>query len=125
MKGIMTNQKLGSLAVQLKSLGQALGIRNRTLRYVVDNDLVPGLNGEGQGPFVPREFTEEEAGLIAVAAVMHTHGFRGSAVTEIVRKAAPQLREGKNIITVDFRDGFPVQVRLTVGTLLKQVRNRK
>lgn len=111
--------------MQLKSLGQALGIRNRTLRYVVDNGLVPGLDGEGQGHFVPREFTEEEAVLIAVAAILHTHGFRGPVVTEIVRKAVPQLREGKGVITVDFREGFPVQVRLTLGTLLKQVQNRK
>lgn len=114
-----------SLAVQLKSLGQVLKIKNRTLRYVVDNELVPGLNGGEPGRFVPREFTDDEAGLIAIAAILHSHGFRGPALTETVRRAEAQLQDGKNVIVVDFRGDFPVQVRLTTGSLMKVIRKRR
>lgn len=121
----MTDAEPRSLAVQLKSLGQILGIRNRTLRYVVDNNLVPGVHTDGPGHFVPREFTEQESALIAAAAILHDHGFRGTAAAEIVRKAASQLAEGKLTILVDFRGDFPVKVQLSIGDLLKRLRSKK
>lgn len=113
------------LQVQLKSLGQALGIKNRLLRYVVDSGLVPGLKPDAPGHFVPREFTEEETILIAIAAILHDHGFHGHAATEFVRRAKAQLNEGKNLLVVDYRGAFPVQLRLPLEELVRRLRNHK
>jgi hypothetical protein len=108
--------------VQLKNIGQLIGIKTRTLRYVVDHDLVPGLPNNSQGRAVPREFTQEESVLIALAAVLHDYGFRGEAATNIVRKARSQLSDGKGTVCVDFRGDFSVQVRISIGPLLKRLR---
>lgn len=114
----MTDKEPRSLALQLKELGQALGIRNRTLRYVTENKLVPGLK---IAQSMPRELTSEEATLVALAAILYDHGIEGNAAVEIVRKAVPQIREGKSTVCVDFRGSFPIQVRISIEVLLKRI----
>jgi hypothetical protein len=113
-----------SVAVQLKRIGEQLGIKNRLLRYVVDHNLVPGLNGVGEGHFIPREFTTEEATLIALAALLHDHGFRGPAVPAILRRAKSQIRANRSNVTVDFKGVLPVTVKIPLQGLRPKLQRK-
>ena len=116
----MSREEAKSSGAQLKRLAQVLGIKKHELRCAIGEGAVklPAKNDEDG-----RAFTEEEVILIAIAAIMHKHGFRGPAVREIVRRATSQLQERKNVVVVDFRDGFPMQVRIPMSTLLQRVQN--
>lgn len=110
-----------SLAVQLKQLSQVLKIPTRILRYVVDQGLVPDIKPMGDGPFVPREFTRDDAFNIALAAVLHSHGFKAQVINTVLKKAIGQLDSGRSAVTVDFTGENPVQLRMNVAGLLKQI----
>lgn len=58
------------------------GYKGPTLRYVLAQKIIPGLSAAGQGNH--RQYTPEQAFLIAVACELYAIGVRGPAIKRIV-----------------------------------------
>jgi hypothetical protein len=106
-----------SITSQLKQLGQRLGIKVCVLRQVLASGAVAPKSELELSP----ELTEEEQSLFALGAVLHQHGFQGPAVKTILKKAVPQLGNGRSHVTVDFHGAFPLQIRIPLDHLQKRL----
>jgi hypothetical protein len=115
-----------SIASQLKRLGQQLGIRNQSLRHVVDSGVIPGISTTSLGLQGPHEMEEETLLMIALAAILYDHGFEGSAIFKTaLHKAKSQLHTAKGSINIDCRGDFPIQIRISTDLLMKRLRDKK
>jgi DNA-binding transcriptional MerR regulator len=86
-----------SVKVTLKQIATRTEIPLRTLRYVVDNALVPTLKCQTKRGQV-RKFTAAQARKIAIAAALMRFGFTADTVQYIMRKR----RVGREVRIDDF-----------------------
>ena len=62
-----------------------------------------------------------DALLVALGAILAHHGFAGPAMQEIIKRARRQLESHADTIRVDFRDRFPIEVRIPVAELYRRL----
>lgn len=84
--------------MELSEVGTRLGLENRTLRYVMEQELVPGLAKVNQGRGTRRQLTLHQARLVGLASLLHQSGIRGDALKATLKKGRPALH--------DEHDGF-------------------
>lgn len=86
--------------MNLQEISRAIGVNIRTLRYLMEQDLVPGLRRESPGRGIRRVLNTEEARMLAFAAILHELGFRGSAARSLAAAARPRLKKQESTIVV-------------------------
>lgn len=111
------------MSIELKAVGDCLKIDNRTLRYVVEAEMVPGIGKVNRGRGSRRTLTPKQAMQVAIAAALHLQGFRGEAVREVVVKAgkAWQKNQTENQIVEMADKVLPVQVHLDLSRLARNL----
>jgi hypothetical protein len=101
--------------MELRQLGEQLGIDNRTVRYVVEQKLVPDLKlAPGRG--ARRVLTVPQARKVALAAMLHEAGLRSEKIRAMVTYMAGALSRwaedlqmpGNVQITIDMRKVYQV-----------------
>ena len=103
------------MAFTLKQISQRLAIREKFLTTAVRQEMVPGIPS-GQGMFDEQQTVE-----VAIAAVLLSHGLEGPAVREFVSRTRSQLRDGRDVLQVDYRGEYPVTLRIEVADLLARL----
>lgn len=104
--------------MELKDIGDAIGIPNRTMRYIMEQGLVPGLSNVNQGRGSRRSMSIRQARLVAVAAVLHELGYRGPVVKDLLKQAKPQLQAQQHpLMLVSAAHGYEVRVDVPVAEL--------
>lgn len=109
--------------MDLKTISQRLGIRDRTLRYVLENDSVQGVTGNNISPGTgtARDLDAEQVYAVVLAAILHEHGFRGPAIREVINRTKVQIDNGKSQLQVDFRGELPVTLRLDIAQVRRKL----
>lgn len=111
------------MSIELKVVGDCLNIDNRTLRYVVEAEMVPGISKVNRGRGSRRELTPKQAMQVVVAAALHQQGFRGEAVRTIVAKAGKEWRSNQSGPVVVTMTGqvLPIEIRLDLSQLTQNL----
>ena len=91
--------------MELAEIGDALGLEKRTLRYILEQGIVPGLEDVNQGRGYRRKLKVREAQLVAVAGVLHEQGFRGPVVQTMLKQAKTQLRQQPPLLQFVIKHG--------------------
>ena len=91
------------------------GYAERTIRYVIERRLVPGIDSVGTGN--RRDYTAKQAFLIALACELREEGFRGPIVKSVVEMFdADREWNNDNEITITF--GKLGAVKLAISPIL-------
>lgn len=94
--------------MELRQLGEKLGLENRTVRYVVEQKLVPDLKiSPGRG--ARRVLTVPQAKKVALAAMLHDAGLRSERIRAIVKGVGGALSRWTTEIVI------PGNVQLTIN----------
>lgn len=94
--------------MELRKLGEQLGIDNRTVRYVVEQKLVADLKIKpGRG--ARRVLTVSQAKKVALAALLHVAGLRSEKIRAIVKGSSGALSRWTEQIVI------PGRVELTIN----------
>ena len=86
--------------MELSEVGTLLGVNNRVLRYLLEQELVPGLTKVNQGRGSRRKLTVAQARLVGVAAAMHVQGFRPPVITTTLKLVKQGLKVGVGVLEV-------------------------
>lgn len=115
--------------MELKQLSQITGVRERIFRYLIEQNAVPGLDTSSPGLAPrqgnPRVLADEQVFPVAVAAILHEHGFRGDALKEFVKRATTQWNDGRNKIEVDYRGVYPAKLWLDLTQLRRKLNHKE
>lgn len=86
--------------LELSDVGDRLGVDNRVLRYIVEQQIVGGLLKINQGRGTRRRLTKHQAVLVGLAAIFHNYGMRGPILKILVAKARTAVSDKQRDITV-------------------------
>lgn len=105
--------------VTLKELSEGLGLEMRTLRYVVERGLVPGLSSIRPGRGSRRELTPTQAILVAVAAMLYAQGIRGEALQRVLEEVEQWQTSDQPMyaVTVKLPSNRPLEVTVRLRGL--------
>lgn len=78
--------------MKLEELETATGISKRTIRYVVEQQLVPNIGQIKKPNGRDRDFTPLQSVKISMAAMLHIAGFRGEQTRQIIQDTAGAVR---------------------------------
>jgi hypothetical protein len=85
---------MSNALLSLAEISNRTGIEPRVLRYVLEHDAVPFAGNVGRGRGTARHFSQTQAFILALAALMFDAGLRRSAVVALIGDLAHFL--GKN-----------------------------
>lgn len=107
--------------MQAKTIRERGGYNDRTLRYVVEQRMIPGLDSPGTGTF--RDYSAKQAFLVALACELREEGFHGEVVKTVVEFFHAN-REWKEDGEVTLTFGKLGAIRLTVdpGKIRRKLR---
>lgn len=103
--------------MELRELSSRIGVKTRVLRYVVEQNLVPGLKSLGGGRGNRRNLTAEQARVVGLAAILYGNGLRGPVFEKSLKKGKHLMRSSKKTLTLEAKMagsccGVRVQVSL-------------
>lgn len=97
------------------------GYDYRTLRYVIERRLVPGLTATGTGNH--RDYAPKQAFLVALACELHEGGVRGDIVTDLTSRVAEEdawlLPSGE---TLAFTYGLAIKIEICPAAIRTKLR---
>lgn len=79
--------------MELREIGERLGLDHRTLRYVAEQGIVPGLQvNKGRGN--RRKLNTRQARLIGLAACLYASGLRGKLLRDALKYGSRAFHKG-------------------------------
>lgn len=111
--------------MELSEIGVRLNIENRTLRYVVEQGIVPGLERVNQGRGNRRRLSKSQAQSVALAAMLHDSGLRGSLLQKALQSGRAALRSKETEFRVDLNPcnnrQFTAALIVSIGELVEAI----
>lgn len=90
--------------MELHEIGSHFGLPQRTLKYVIEQGIVPGLQRNNPGRGNRRKLSRHQSALIALTALLHVGGLRGKLLTAAVKHGQVAISRRQSSFSVSLPD---------------------